>query len=405
MIDEALIRERFEATAPHLDERRRRLFVATEALRVGHGGIAAVARATGVAVSTIGRGLKELAATAPKIAVDRVRRDGGGRKPLTQKDPTLVKDLLGLVLPHERGDPESPLRWTCKSLRKLQAELQELGHKVSFRTVGKLLKELGFSLQANAKTREGADHEDRDAQFAHINQKVSNALSENQPVISVDAKKKELVGDFKNNGREWREKGSPEEVRVHDFLIKELGRVTPYGVYDLADNSGWVSVGVSSDTAEFAVASIRGWWRDAGRIRYPLATRLVITADGGGSNGSRVRLWKLALQRLADELGIAIEVHHLPPGTSKWNKIEHRLFSFISMNWRAKPLVSYQVIIDLIASTTTKTGLTVQCVLDTNEYAKGVTVSDEEMAGVNIERDAFHGEWNYTIKPSVDRSG
>ena len=405
MIDEALIRERFEATAPHLDERRRRLFVATEALRVGHGGIAAVARATGVAVSTIGRGLKELAATAPKIAVDRVRRDGGGRKPLTQKDPTLVKDLLGLVLPHERGDPESPLRWTCKSLRKLQAELQELGHKVSFRTVGKLLKELGFSLQANAKTREGADHEDRDVQFAHINQKVSNALSENQPVISVDAKKKELVGDFKNNGREWREKGSPEEVRVHDFLIKELGRVTPYGVYDLADNSGWVSVGVSSDTAEFAVASIRGWWRDAGRIRYPLATRLVITADGGGSNGSRVRLWKLALQRLADELGIAIEVHHLPPGTSKWNKIEHRLFSFISMNWRAKPLVSYQVIIDLIASTTTKTGLTVQCVLDTNEYAKGVTVSDEEMAGVNIERDAFHGEWNYTIKPSVDRSG
>ena len=404
MIDEALIRERFEATAPHLDERRRRLFVATEALRVGHGGIAAVARATGVAVSTIGRGLKELAATAPKIAVDRVRRDGGGRKPLTQKDPTLVKDLLGLVLPHERGDPESPLRWTCKSLRKLQAELQELGHKVSFRTVGKLLKELGFSLQANAKTREGADHEDRDAQFAHINQKVSNALSENQPVISVDAKKKELVGDFKNNGREWREKGSPEEVRVHDFLIKELGRVTPYGVYDLADNSGWVSVGVSSDTAEFAVASIRGWWRDAGRIRYPLATRLVITADGGGSNGSRVRLWKLALQRLADELGIAIEVHHLPPGTSKWNKIEHRLFSFISMNWRAKPLVSYQVIIDLIASTTTKTGLTVQCVLDTNEYAKGVTVSDEEMAALNIDRDPFHGEWNYIIKPSSDRS-
>jgi len=404
MIDEALIRERFEATAPHLDERRRRLFVAAEALRIGYGGIAAVARATGVAVSTIGRGLKDLAATAPEITVSRVRRDGGGRKPLTERDPTLVKDLLDLVLPDERGDPESPLRWTCKSLRNLQAELQELGHKVSFRTVGKLLKELGFSLQANSKTREGADHEDRDAQFAHINQKVSAALAENQPVISVDAKKKELVGDFKNAGREWREKGSPEEVRVHDFMIKELGRATPYGVYDLADNSGWVSVGVSSDTAEFAVASIRRWWIDVGRLRYPAATRLVITADGGGSNGSRVRLWKLALQRLADELGMAIEVHHLPPGTSKWNKIEHRLFSFISMNWRAKPLVSHQVIIDLIASTTTKTGLTVQCVLDTNEYTKGVTVSDEEMAALNIDRDPFHGEWNYTFKPSADRS-
>jgi transposase len=403
MIDETVIRERFEATAPHLDERRRRLFVAAEAHRIGYGGIAAAARATGVAVSTIGRGLKELAAAAPEIAVNRVRRDGGGRKPLTKKDPTLVKDLLGLVLPDERGDPESPLRWTCKSLRNLQAGLQELGHKVSFRTVGKLLKQLGFSLQANSKTREGADHEDRDAQFAHINQKVSAALAENQPVISVDAKKKELVGDFKNNGREWREKGSPEEVRVHDFMIKELGRATPYGVYDLADDSGWVSVGVSGDTAEFAVASIRRWWIDVGRLRYPGATRLVITADGGGSNGSRVRLWKLALQRLADELGLAIEVHHLPPGTSKWNKIEHRLFSFISLNWRAKPLVSHQVIIDLIASTTTKTGLTVQCVLDEHKYAKGVTVSDEEMAALNIERDPFHGEWNYTFKPSADR--
>jgi len=402
--DEALIRKRFAASAPHLDERRRRLFAAAEAERLGYGGIAAVVRATGVAASTIGRGLKELEAAAPEIAVSRVRCVGGGRKPLTEKDPTLVKDLLGLVLPNERGDPESPLRWTCKSLRNLQAELQELGHKVSFRTVGKLLKELGFSLQANSKTREGGDHEDRDAQFAHINQKVGAALAENQPVISVDAKKKELVGDFKNAGREWREKGSPEEVRVHDFMIKELGRATPYGVYDLADNSGWVSVGVSSDTAEFAVASIRRWWIDVGRPRYPAATRLLITADGGGSNGSRVRLWKLALQRLADELGVAIEVHHLPPGTSKWNKIEHRLFSFISMNWHAKPLVSHQVIIDLIASTTTKTGLTVQCVLDTNEYAKGVTVSDEEMAALNIDRDPFHGEWNYIIKPSSDRS-
>ncbi len=402
MIDEGLIRRRFEATARHLDERRRRLFAASEAQSLGRGGIAAVARATGVAVSTIGRGIKEFAA-APEIAIDCVRRRGGGRKPLTEKDPTLVKDLLDLVRPEERGDPESPLRWTCKSLRKLQAELVNLGHEVSHRTVGKLLEQEGFSLQANRKTLEGGDHEDRDAQFHHINEKVSAAMTEGQPVISIDAKKKELVGDFKNAGREWNPAGSPEDVRVYDFLIKGLGRVTPYGVYDIAKNSGFVSVGVSSDTAQFAVSSIRRWWLEVGRILYPLARRIVITADGGGSNGSRVRLWKLELQRLSDELGIAIEVHHFPPGTSKWNKIEHRLFSFISMNWRAKPLVSYQVILKLISSTTTTTGLTVQCVLDTNEYLKGVTVSDEQMAALNIERDDFHGEWNYTIRPSSER--
>jgi len=357
-----------------------------------------------MAASTIGRGLKELTAAPPPLPLGRVRRPGAGRKPLTQRDPTLVTDLLALVAPDERGDPMSPLRWTCKSLRRLADELRKLGHEISHRMVGKILAEQGFSLQANSKTREGSDHEDRDAQFAHINEKVSDALASGQPVISVDAKKKELVGDFKNNGRDWREKGSPEEVRVHDFLIKELGRATPYGVYDLADNAGWVSVGMSCDTAAFAVATIRRWWLEIGRLRHPLATRLVITADGGGSNGSRVRLWKVELQRLADELGIAIEVHHLPPGTSKWNKIEHRLFSFITMNWRAKPLVSYQVIIDMISSTTTKTGLKVHCELDANEYQKGVTVSDRQMAALNIERDQFHGEWNYTIKPSGHRS-
>jgi hypothetical protein len=403
MIDDALIRERYETLAPHLDERRRRLFAATEARHAGYGGIAAVSRITGIAVSTLRRGLKELAAGLP-IASGRVRQAGAGRKPLTATDSTLVRDLLALVAPTERGDPMSPLRWTCKSLRRLSRELAELGHDVSHRIVGKLLKEQNFSLQANSKTRDGGDHADRDAQFAHINQKVSAALAQNQPVISVDTKKKELVGDFKNTGREWRPKGSPEEVRVHDFLIKELGRAVPYGVYDLADNAGWVSVGVGCDTAAFAVQTIRRWWREIGRVRYPLAERLVITADGGGSNGSRVRLWKKELQRLADELGIAIEVHHLPPGTSKWNKIEHRLFSFISMNWRAKPLVSHQVIIDLISSTTTTTGLKVRCELDANQYPKGVTVSDEEMAALNIERDAFHGEWNYTIKPIMDRS-
>jgi len=404
MIDEALIRERFDALSPHLDERRRRLLAAATVKEIGRGGIAAVSRITGIAASTIGRGLKELSAPTPLLPVGRVRRPGAGRKPLTKKDPTLVRDLLALVAPHERGDPMSPLRWTCKSLRRLAVELETLGHEVSHRMVGKLLKEQGFSLQANSKTREGSDHEDRDAQFSHINAKVSAALTANEPVISVDAKKKELVGDFKNNGREWRKKGSPEEVRVHDFLIKELGRATPYGVYDLASNAGWVSVGMSCDTAAFAVATIRRWWLETGRLRYPFATRLVITADGGGSNGSRVRLWKVELQRLADELGLSIEVHHLPPGTSKWNKIEHRLFSFITMNWRAKPLVSYQVIIDLISSTTTQAGLKVHCELDAAAYEKGVVVSDEQMAALNIERDPFRGEWNYTINPRRERS-
>ena len=401
MVDPKPIRERYAALSPQLDERGRRYFAASEARAAGYGGITATARATGIARSTIGRGLKDLA-HGSDLPGGRVRRPGGGRKPMTEVDATLLDDLLALVSPSERGDPMSPLRWTVKSLRRIAAELRALGHRISHTAVGELLKFKGFSLQANRKTREGEGHPDRDAQFAHINAQVTHAMAERQPVISVDTKKKELVGDFKNAGREWRPQGNPEEVRVHDFLIKELGRAVPYGVYDLAANTGWVSIGIDHDTAAFAVQTIRTWWHEVGKHRYPGAGHLTITADGGGSNGSRVRLWKRELQGLADELGIEISVHHLPPGTSKWNKIEHRLFSFISMNWRAKPLVSYQVIVDLIGNTTTKTGLSVRCALDTNSYPKGVAVSDEEMAAINLVRDAFHGDWNYTIRPRYE---
>ena len=398
MIDISAIRERFMACETHLDERGRRSFAAAEARSAGYGGIAAVSRATGLAASTIGRGLEELGGPVA-LPADRVRRPGGGRKKLVVTNATLLDDLLGLVGPSERGDPMSPLRWTCKSLRRLAAELGELGYQISHTVVGELLKQQKFSLQANHKTREGDGHSDRDAQFVHINARVTSALAEQQPVISVDTKKKELVGDFRNAGREWRPQGDPEAVRVHDFVIKELGRAVPYGVYDIAANAGWVSVGVDHDTSAFAVQTIRNWWYNVGAKRYPDAKYLTITADGGGSNGSRVRLWKHELQRLATELGIDIRVHHLPPGTSKWNKIEHRLFSFISMNWRARPLVSYQVIVDLIGATTTETGLTVRCELDTNTYPKGIVVSDEEMASISITRHEFHGEWNYTIRP------
>jgi len=365
----------------------------------GYGGIAAVSRATGLAASTIGRGLKELAG-ASDVDSDRIRRPGGGRKTLVETNATLIEDLLALVCPDERGDPMSPLRWTCKSLRRLAAELCERGHKIGRTAVGALLRGQKFSLQANRKTREGDDHPDRDAQFAHINADVTRALNGREPVISVDTKKKELVGDFKNAGREWRPQGQPEEVQVHDFMDKTLGRAVPYGIYDLAANAGWVSVGIDHDTAEFAVNTIRTWWHSVGAQRYPGARRLTITADGGGSNGSRLRLWKHGLQTLANELGLEISVHHFPPGTSKWNKIEHRLFSFITMNWRAKPLVSYRVIIDLISATTTETGLTVRCQLDQNIYPKGIAVSNEEMAAINIERAEFHGEWNYVIRPA-----
>jgi len=398
MIDDESISARHEALCAVLNERDRRIYAASEAKAAGRGGIATVSRATGVARSTIGRGLKDLA-SAERLPAGRVRRVGGGRKALTETDPTLLSDLEALVDPDSRGDPMSSLRWTCKSLRALASQLGEFGHKISHTVVGELLKAKGFSLHANRKTREGSDHPDRDAQFAVISQATKEALAERRPVISVDTKKKELVGDFKNAGREWRPKGDFEAVRVHDFLIKELGRAVPYGVYDLAANEGWVSVGVGNDTAAFAVQTIRRWWSEVSLVKYPDAKRLVITADGGGSNGSRVRLWKLELQRLADELGVDIEVHHFPPGTSKWNKIEHRLFSFITMNWRARPLVSFQVIVDLIASTTTETGLKVLCELDRSVYPKGVVVTDEQMASLNMTRANFHGEWNYTIKP------
>ena len=397
MIDVAAIRQRFSAMSPFLDERGRRVVAAAEAAAAGYGGIAAVSAATGIAASTIGRGLREL--SEPR-ELDRVRRPGGGRKTNVAKDARLLIDLAALVEPTSRGDPQSPLRWTCKSVRRLAQELQAQGHEAGRTLVSELLDGMGYSLQGNRKTREGDSHPDRDAQFQHINAAVSAALAAHEPVISVDTKKKELVGDFKNGGREYRPAGDPEKVRVHDFLIKELGRAVPYGVYDLAANAGWVNLGVDHDTAAFAVHSIRRWWQEIGRARYPDATRLSITADGGGSNGSRVRLWKRELQMLANEIGIDIAVHHLPPGTSKWNKIEHRLFSFISQNWRAQPLVSYRVIVDLISATTTKTGLTVRCAIDQNLYPKGIAVSDAEMAALNITHHDFHGEWNYTIAPN-----
>ena len=400
MIDEVAIRLRYEALDPVLDERGRRRFAAAEARAAGRGGIVTVSRVTGIARSTIGRGLAELR-EEPAPPTGRVRRAGGGRKSLTASDPSLLDDLKGLLEGATRGDPMAPLLWTAKSLRKLAAELKGLGHRIGHNSVADLLRGLGYSLQANRKTLEGASHPDRDAQFDYINETVKAALAAGEPAISVDTKKKELVGDFKNGGREYHPKGDPEKVRVHDFLIPELGRAAPYGVYDIADNAGWVSVGVGPDTASFAVNSIRRWWRSMGRERYREATRLTITADGGGSNGSRVRLWKVELQALADELGLEITVCHLPPGTSKWNKIEHRLFSFITQNWRGRPLVSYQTIVQLIAATTTAAGLKVKSELDTHVYPKGVKVADAEMDALNIHRHDFHGDWNYTIKPQL----
>jgi transposase len=392
------IRTRFEKLAPFLDERMRRLVAASESLTIGFGGTSEVSRQTGVSRRAIIQGIKELD-EALGVRVGRVRRAGGGRKKTVDKDASLKTDLERLVDPVTRGDPESPLRWTCKSVRKLSEELRRLGHQTSHRMVAELLHELGYSLQANRKTLEGSSHADRDQQFQHINQQVTQLLTQRQPVISVDTKKKELVGDFKNVGAELRPRGDPEKVRVHDFVIPELGRAAPYGVYDLANNSGWVSVGVDHDTSAFAVETIRRWWHSMGQQSYPQATELLITADSGGSNGSRVRLWKVELQRFADETGLELRVCHLPPGTSKWNKIEHRLFSFISQNWRGKPLVSHQVIVDLISATSTKAGLRVRAQIDSNLYPSGLKVSDKEVAALHIERDAFHGEWNYKILP------
>ena len=397
----AQVRKRHALVRDELDERGRRQLVAAEALAIGWGGVRLVADATGVARGSITLGIKELRGQVAPAPAGKQRRPGGGRPAIAAKDPAAVETLKRLVEPTTRGDPESPLRWTCKSVRTLAAELRARGHAVSPEWVRRTLRAIGYSLQGNRKTREGGDHPDRDAQFAHINQTAAAFLAAGDPVISVDAKKKELVGDFKSGGREWQPKGEPEEVRVYDFPLKGLGRVTPYGVYDLAAHAGWVGVGIDHDTAAFAVATIRRWWEQPGRARYPQAERLLITADGGGSNGSRTKLWKRELQALADETGLAITACHYPPGTSKWNKIEHRLFACITQNWRGRPLVSYAVILSLIAATTTATGLTVESYLDTASYPTGITVSDDEMAALQLERDAVHPDWNYTIRPRV----
>jgi hypothetical protein len=393
------VRHKFEALLPTLDERRRRLWAASEAQSLGHGGIAIVHEATNLTRLTIATGVRELKERDHLPVVSTVRRPGGGRKRLAEKDTTLLRDLDTLIEPTTRGDPENPLRWTCRSLRNLVAELTALGHPISVEKVSQLLVGMGYSLQANQKTREGGLHEDRDAQFRHISDTIKSFVERDQPAVSVDAKKKELIGDFKNAGREWHPKGSPEQVRVHDFIDDELGKAIPYGVYDIADNSAWVSVGTDHDTAQFAANTIMTWWRQMGRIAYPQATELLITADGGGSNSSRSRLWKLALQQLADETGLTITVRHLPPGTSKWNKIEHRLFSYITQNWRGRPLVSHEVVVNLIGSTTTRSGLRVNAAIDNTQYPKGIAVTDAQLASVRITKSEFHGDWNYSIEP------
>ena len=397
-MDFETLRAKYDSLAPALTERSRRLWAATEARALGHGGIALVERATGISRSTIVRGIQETKAGAT-LGPDRTRRPGGGRKKTSDKDATLMVDLEALVEPTASGDPQSPLRWTSKSVRRLAAELQALGHTASNRLVAELLQASGYSLQANRKTREGPQHPDRDAQFRYINEQVRRYQKRSQPAISVDTKKKELVGDFKNMGREWRPKGAAEPVRVHDFVIPEQGKAIPYGVYDLHRNEGWVSVGIDHDTASFAVNAIRRWWKLMGRAAYGGATSLLITADSGGSNGSRVRLWKWELRKFAQRTGLSITVCHFPPGTSKWNKIEHRLFSYIAMNWRAKPLVSLAAIVSLIGSTTTTAGLRIRSEIDEGTYPQGTAPTDPQMAEIDLERHTFHGNWNYTIHP------
>jgi hypothetical protein len=397
MIDASSIYERYAAVGRNLNERARRLFAAAEARTAGYGGIAAASRATGLAPSTIGRGLKDL--EDPGSLSGEVRRPGGGRSALTAKDPSLLEDLRQLLEPATMGDPMRPLRWVSKSHAKLAAALSGMGHQIGKSSIPKLLDLLGYRRQVNRKTLDGSHHADRDAQFEHINAAVLAMQAAGKPVISIDTKKKELVGDYKNGGSDYRPEGCPDKVNVHDFVDPTLGKVVPYGVYDIAANAGCVSVGIDNDTAQFSVNSIRRWLDVMGRERYPDTDSLMITADGGGSNGSRVKLFKLELQKLADETGLSLQVCHFPPGASKWNKIEHRLFCHITQNWRGTPLTSRLVVVELIAATTTKTGLTVRCELDTQLYPKGIKVSDEEMASLNIKRDEFHPEWNYTISP------
>lgn len=395
------IRRKYRLLTVEMDERRRRQWAAAEARDLGWGGVTLVAQATGLSRTTLTAGLRELDMPSRERAraANRVRRGGGGRKALTMTDPELLAALEALVEPSTRGDPESPLRWTCKSIRRLAEELTRQDHPASPNTVATLLKEAGYSLQANRKTREGIGHPDRNAQFEYLNARVREFLDRHQPAISVDTKKKELVGDFKNAGREWRPRGQPEEVRVHDFLDQRLGKAIPYGVYDILNNQGWVSVGIDHDTAQFAANSIRRWWNRMGRFRFPKARELLITADGGGSNGFRSRLWKVCLQELSDNLDLPLVVCHFPPGTSKWNKIEHRLFSFITQNWRGKPLTSLQTVVNLIAKTTTRAGLTVKAAIDENHYQTALKITDEQLAGLRLTPAQFHGDWNYLIKP------
>jgi transposase len=396
------IKVKYGHLSSYLDEKVLRLWAAVEAQSLGRGGITQVAEATSLSRTTIYVGMSELESGGPGVESrlpGKIRRAGGGRKKLKEKDSSLLQDLDELLEPATRGDPEIPLRWTCKSTTKLAEELTARGHPVSQRTVCDLLDELGYSLQGNRKTKEGSSHPDRDQQFMHISEKVKELQSIGQPVISVDTKKKEMIGEFKNGGQEWEKKGKPVEVNVYDFPDPVLGKAIPYGVYDITANKGWVNVGIDHDTSEFAVESIRRWWREMGSPLYPDAKELLITADGGGSNGSRVRLWKLELQKLADELGMAINVCHFPPGTSKWNKIEHKMFSFISQNWRGRPLITREVVVNLISNTRTKKGLEITAKLDINSYKTGIKVSDEELQKIFIEKDDFHGEWNYKIKP------
>lgn len=393
----------YERIRPFLDERRRRLWAANEAIRFGHGGVRAVAEALGMGQMTIVAGVKELKA-APEPGTEemtpRQRRSGGGRKSVTIKSPEIISAIEEIIDASTRGDPMAPLKWTSKSLAKIREELGKSGYSISTTTISKILREdLEYSLQGLKKTKEGSSHEDRNAQFEHLNRKCREFQDLHQPVVSVDTKKKELVGDFKNGGREWQPKGQPEEVRGHDFEDKELGKAIPYGIYDIGRNQGWVSVGTDHDTAQFAVQSIGSWWNQMGRQSYPDATQLLITADAGGSNGYRTRLWKYELQRLADETGLTISVCHLPPGTSKWNKIEHRMFCHITQNWRGRPLVSLEAIVNLIGDTRTSKGLTIRSELDQNAYEKGIKISDQEMAQLRLDRDQFHGEWNYAIHP------
>lgn len=400
MVDERQIGDRFRALAPELSERGRRIWAASEARAIGRGGIAAVARASGIAPNTIRRGIAEIEA-GERLEGGRVRRQGGGRKPVSQTDPELIGALEALVAEGCRGDPMQVLLWTSKSVRNLAGELREQGHDAHYTTVAGLLRGLGYSLQSNRKTLEGSQHPDRDAQFRHINQRVSAQITAGGPAISIDTKKKELVGEFKNGGREWRPKGQPVKTLCHDFPSQASGKAIPFGVYDIATNEGYVNVGITAETAQLAVASIRAWWQDLGQERYPNATALQITADCGGGNGNRVRLWKVELQKLADLTGLEIRVCHFPPGTSKWNKIEHRLFCHITQTWRGRPLTSYEVVINSIAATTTDTGLKVYARLDEHDYPKQIEVTDKQLAAVNLTPDKFHPEWNYTISPTT----